>query len=51
MFQDRFTKTDEWKYLVATVQQRILKLSQDEQLKRVCFFHKKILKGKEGLFY
>ncbi|CAG9861597.1 unnamed protein product [Phyllotreta striolata] len=42
--KDRFTKTDEWKFLVATIQRRILKLSQTENLKRVCFFHKKILK-------
>ncbi|XP_018568137.1 uncharacterized protein LOC108908554 [Anoplophora glabripennis] len=42
--KDRFSRTDEWKFLVATVQRRILRLSQNEQLKRVCFFHKKILK-------
>ncbi|CAH0548559.1 unnamed protein product [Brassicogethes aeneus] len=42
--KDRFTKKDEWKFLIATIQRRILKLSQNETLKRVCFFHKKILK-------
>lgn len=44
-FQDRFTKSDDWKFLVATIQQKILHLSQDAELKRVCFFYKKILKG------
>lgn len=43
--QDRFARTDEWKFLIATVQRRILRLSQNEVLKRVCFFHKKLLKG------
>ncbi|CAG9815124.1 unnamed protein product [Phaedon cochleariae] len=42
--KDRFSRTDEWKFLIATVQRRILRLSQSENLKRVCFFHKKILK-------
>nr|XP_023016560.1 uncharacterized protein LOC111505899 [Leptinotarsa decemlineata] len=42
--KDRFSRTDEWKLLIATVQRRILKLSQNVNLKRVCFFHKKILK-------
>lgn len=42
--KDRFTRTDEWKFLIATVQRRILKLSQTENVRRVCFFHKKILK-------
>ncbi|KAJ8917277.1 hypothetical protein NQ315_002294 [Exocentrus adspersus] len=42
--KDRFSRTDEWKFLIATVQRRILRLSQNEQLNRVCFFHKKILK-------
>lgn len=45
MFKDRFTKTDEWKFLIATIQQKIIQLSQNAQLKRVCFFYKKILKG------
>lgn len=44
--QDRFTKTDEWKFLIATVQQRILRLSQNQKLDKVCFFHRKLLKGK-----
>lgn len=43
--KDRFTKNDEWKFLIATIQRRILKLSQNIELKRVCFFHKKLLKG------
>ncbi|XP_072381233.1 uncharacterized protein [Diabrotica undecimpunctata] len=42
--KDRFTRTDEWKFLVATVQRRILRISQNEKLKRVCYFHKRILK-------
>ncbi|XP_050299811.1 uncharacterized protein LOC126738492 [Anthonomus grandis grandis] len=42
--KDRFTKPEEWKFLVATLQRRILKLAQKEALKRICFFHKKILK-------
>ncbi|CAH2008089.1 unnamed protein product [Acanthoscelides obtectus] len=42
--KDRFCRTDEWKFLIATVQRRILRLSQNGDLKRVCFFHKKILK-------
>ncbi|XP_056637368.1 uncharacterized protein LOC130445640 isoform X1 [Diorhabda sublineata] len=42
--KDRFVRTDEWKFLIATVQRRILRLAQNENLKRVCFFHKKILK-------
>jgi hypothetical protein len=42
--KDRFARTDEWKFLIATVQRRILRLSQNEVLKRVCFFHKKLLK-------
>ncbi|XP_063922297.1 uncharacterized protein LOC135136807 [Zophobas morio] len=42
--KDRFSRTDEWKFLIATVQRRILRLSQNEVLKRVCFFHKKLLK-------
>ncbi|RZC40531.1 Hermansky-Pudlak syndrome 3 protein -like protein [Asbolus verrucosus] len=32
--KDRFVRTDEWKFLVATVQRRILRLSQNEVLKR-----------------
>ncbi|KAJ8953684.1 hypothetical protein NQ314_007292 [Rhamnusium bicolor] len=42
--KDRFSRTDEWKFLVATVQRRILRLAQNDNLKRICFFHKKILK-------
>uniref|UniRef100_A0AAR5Q491 CNH domain-containing protein n=1 Tax=Dendroctonus ponderosae TaxID=77166 RepID=A0AAR5Q491_DENPD len=42
--KDRFAKAEEWKFLVATIQRRILRLSQQENLKRVCFFHKKILR-------
>ncbi|KAG5889876.1 hypothetical protein JTB14_018923 [Gonioctena quinquepunctata] len=42
--KDRFSRTDEWKLLVATVQRRILRLAQNGNLKRVCFFHKKMLK-------
>ncbi|KAL3270567.1 hypothetical protein HHI36_021104 [Cryptolaemus montrouzieri] len=42
--KDRFTKTDDWQFLIASVQQKILKLSQDENLNRICFFYKKILK-------
>ncbi|XP_064214386.1 BLOC-2 complex member HPS3 isoform X2 [Tribolium castaneum] len=42
--KDRFTRTDEWKFLIASIQRRILRLSQNEVLKRVCFFHKKLLK-------
>ncbi|XP_060533460.1 uncharacterized protein LOC132706255 isoform X2 [Cylas formicarius] len=42
--KDRFTKTDEWKFLIAAVQTRILQISQQEHLKRICFFHKKLLK-------
>ncbi|CAG9770856.1 unnamed protein product [Ceutorhynchus assimilis] len=42
--KDRFTKAEEWKFLIATVQRRILKLSHKESLKRICFFHRKILK-------
>ncbi|KAJ8939346.1 hypothetical protein NQ318_005707 [Aromia moschata] len=42
--KDRFSRTNEWKFLIATIQRRILRLSQNETLKRVCFFHKKILK-------
>lgn len=30
--------------MVATIQQKILRLSQETDLKRVCFFYKKILK-------
>ncbi|XP_066255602.1 uncharacterized protein [Euwallacea similis] len=42
--KDRLVKAEEWKFLVATVQRRILKLSQKEDLKRISFFPKKILR-------
>lgn len=42
--KDRFNRTDEWKFLIASIQRKILKLSQLDNLHHVCFFHKKILK-------
>ncbi|XP_044260158.1 Hermansky-Pudlak syndrome 3 protein homolog [Tribolium madens] len=42
--KDRFSRTDEWKFLIASIQRRILRLSQNDVFKRVCFFHKKLLK-------
>ncbi|XP_030747037.1 uncharacterized protein LOC115875658 [Sitophilus oryzae] len=42
--KDRFTRGEEWKFLIATLQWKILKLSQKEDLKRICFFHRKVLR-------
>ncbi|XP_044762835.1 uncharacterized protein LOC123319874 isoform X2 [Coccinella septempunctata] len=42
--KDRLKKTDEWKFLIASLQQKILRLSTDEKLDKICFFYKKTLK-------
>ncbi|XP_076256729.1 uncharacterized protein LOC143194058 [Rhynchophorus ferrugineus] len=42
--KDRFTRGEEWKFLIATLQWKILKLSQKDSLRRICFFHRKILR-------
>lgn len=42
--KDRLTKADEWKFLIASLQQKILKLSTNEKLDKICFFYKKTLK-------
>ncbi|KAL1501585.1 hypothetical protein ABEB36_006883 [Hypothenemus hampei] len=42
--KDRFQKVEDWKFLIASLQRRILKLSHNESLKRICLLHKKILK-------
>nr|XP_022901998.1 Hermansky-Pudlak syndrome 3 protein homolog [Onthophagus taurus]XP_022901999.1 Hermansky-Pudlak syndrome 3 protein homolog [Onthophagus taurus]XP_022902000.1 Hermansky-Pudlak syndrome 3 protein homolog [Onthophagus taurus] len=42
--KDRFSKLDEWKHLIATIQNKIVRLSENKELQHVCFFYKKILK-------
>lgn len=42
--QDRFKKADEWKLLIVTVQRRILHVSQNSQLNKLCVFYRNLLK-------
>ncbi|KAI4454775.1 hermansky-pudlak syndrome 3 protein [Holotrichia oblita] len=42
--KDKFTKTNEWKCMIATIQSKIIRLSENVELKHVCFFYKKILR-------
>ncbi|KAK5638906.1 hypothetical protein RI129_013201 [Pyrocoelia pectoralis] len=42
--KDCFTKDEEWQVLIMNTQMKVLQLSVDENLNRICFFYKKILK-------
>ncbi|KRT79408.1 hypothetical protein AMK59_8468 [Oryctes borbonicus] len=42
--KDKFTRTDEWKCMIATIQSKVIRLSESTDLKHVCFFYKKILR-------
>ncbi|KAK4878889.1 hypothetical protein RN001_011395 [Aquatica leii] len=42
--KDCFTKGDEWKILITSLQAKIIQLSEDQNLNRICFFYKKLLK-------
>lgn len=44
--KDKFSKSNEWKCMIATIQSKIIRLSENVELKHVCFFYKKILRGK-----
>ncbi|KAF5284703.1 hypothetical protein FQR65_LT13439 [Abscondita terminalis] len=42
--KDCFLNGDEWKILITSLQTKIIQLSDNENLNRVCFFYKKLLK-------
>ncbi|KAF5303309.1 hypothetical protein FQA39_LY10048 [Lamprigera yunnana] len=42
--KDCFIQGDEWKSLITSLQTKIIQLSSNENLNRVCFFYKKLLK-------